>query len=248
MNRDTLTVIWKEWRSILRSQSRRWRVIAMLGAPLILFGVYVPWDAGEYWLAGPLPIIGAIALAILTVVLTIPDSIAGERERHTLETLLASRLPDRAIVYGKLGFSFGLASMIALSMLVLGLITFNLAHWNGSVTTYELWTGLAALAFSILIALLGAGIGVSVSLRAASAQEAQQTLTMLMFLPPTFLGITLMLLGRRASEGGGIVELVSRWDPVHIGIVLAGILLIVDIVVIVSAVRRFERASLIKVV
>ena len=71
---------------------------------------------------------------------------------------------------------------------------------------------------------------------------------MLMFLPPTFLGITLMLLGRRASEGGGIVELVSRWDPVHIGIVLAGILLIVDIVVIVSAVRRFERASLIKVV
>ena len=135
MNRDTLTVIWKEWRSILRSQSRRWRVIAMLGAPLILFGVYVPWDAGEYWLAGPLPIIGAIALAILTVVLTIPDSIAGERERHTLETLLASRLPDRAIVYGKLGFSFGLASMIALSMLVLGLITFNLAHWNGSVTT-----------------------------------------------------------------------------------------------------------------
>jgi ABC-2 type transport system permease protein len=220
----------------------------MLGAPLILFGVYVPWDAGEYWLAGPLPIIGAIALAILTVVLTIPDSIAGERERHTLETLLASRLPDRAIVYGKLGFSFGLASMIALSMLVLGLITFNLAHWNGSVTTYELWTGLAALAFSILIALLGAGIGVSVSLRAASAQEAQQTLTMLMFLPPTFLGITLMLLGRRASEGGGIVELVSRWDPVHIGIVLAGILLIVDIVVIVSAVRRFERASLIKVV
>ena len=248
MSRDTRTVMWKEWRSILRSQSRRWRVVAMLGAPLILFGVYVPWDAGEYWLIGPPPIIGATALAILAVVLTIPDSIAGERERHTLETLLASRLPDRAIVLGKLGFSFGLASTIAISVLVLGLITFNMAHWDGSITTYELWTGLAALTFSILMALLGAGVGVSVSLRAASAQEAQQTLTMLMFLPPTFLGITMMLLGRKASEGGGIAELMSRWDPVHVGIVLAVVLLIVDLMVIVSAIRRFERTRLIQVV
>ncbi len=32
----------------------------------------------------------------------ITDSIAGERERQTLETLLASRLPDRAIVLGKI--------------------------------------------------------------------------------------------------------------------------------------------------
>jgi ABC-type Na+ efflux pump permease subunit len=31
----------------------------------------------------------------------ITDSIAGERERQTLETLLASRLPDRAILLGK---------------------------------------------------------------------------------------------------------------------------------------------------
>ncbi len=220
----------------------------MLGAPLILFGVYVPWDAGEYWLIGPPPIIGATALAILAVVLTIPDSIAGERERHTLETLLASRLPDRAIVLGKLGFSFGLASTIAISVLVLGLITFNLAHWDGSFATYELWTGLAAVTFSILLALLGAGVGVSVSLRAASAQEAQQTLTMLMFLPPTFLGITAMLLGRRTSESGGIAELMSRWDPVHVGFVLAVALLIVDVIVIVSAIKRFERTRLIQVV
>ena len=32
----------------------------------------------------------------------VADSFAGERERHTLETLLASRLPDRAILAGKL--------------------------------------------------------------------------------------------------------------------------------------------------
>ena len=31
----------------------------------------------------------------------IGDAIAGERERHTLETLLASRMPDRAILLGK---------------------------------------------------------------------------------------------------------------------------------------------------
>lgn len=211
MSRDTRTVMWKEWRSILRSQSRRWRVVAMLGAPLLLFGVYVPWDAGEYWLAGPPPIIGAIVL-------------------------------------GKLGFSFGLASSIAISVLVLGLVTYNLAHWDGSFTTYEPWTGLAALTFSILMALLAAGVGVSVSLRAASAQEAQQTLTMLMFLPPTFLGITMMMLGRRASEGGGIAELMSRWGPVHVGVVLAVTLLIIDVAVIVSAIRRFERTRLIQVV
>ena len=248
MSRDTRTVMWKEWRSLLRSQSRRWRVVAMLGAPLVLFGVYVPWDAGEFWLSGPPPIIGATALAILAVVLTIPDSIAGERERHTLETLLASRLPDRAIVLGKLGFSFGLAATIAISVLVLGLITFNLTHWNGSVTLYEPWTGFSALTFSILLALLGAGLGVSVSLLATSAQEAQQTLTMLMFLPPTFLGITMMLLGRKASAGGGIAEFFSGWNPVHVGFVLALALIVVDAIVIVRALKRFERSTLIDVV
>ena len=37
----------------------------------------------------------------------VPDPLPRERERHTLETLLASRLSDRAILLGKIGAAVG---------------------------------------------------------------------------------------------------------------------------------------------
>lgn len=52
----------------------------------------------------------------------IGDAIAGERERHTLETLLASRIGYRAILPGKLIVTVGYAWGMALVGLLLSLV------------------------------------------------------------------------------------------------------------------------------
>ena len=63
----------------------------------------------------------------------IADSFAGERERHTLETLLASRLSDRAILFGKIAACIAYGWLMAMLCVLVGTITENVSHWEGQV-------------------------------------------------------------------------------------------------------------------
>ncbi len=65
-----------------------------------------------------------------------PDSFAGERERHTLETLLASRLPDHAILSGKLLVCVLYSFIMTIIFIVLCLAVVNIAYWNGQLLMY----------------------------------------------------------------------------------------------------------------
>jgi len=62
-------------------------------------------------------------------------SFAGDRERHTLETLLASRLSNRAILLGKIAAAVGYALRVTLLSLAAGLVTVNVAHGRDSPAT-----------------------------------------------------------------------------------------------------------------
>ena len=106
MLEDILTVIWKELKEILHgtSKSRSGGLTRML-LPVALAGVLLPARMGSDYLTGPGPLFGlAWILPMVGIGLTV-DSFAGERERHTLETLLASRLSDQAILLGKVSAS-----------------------------------------------------------------------------------------------------------------------------------------------
>jgi ABC-2 type transport system permease protein len=108
----------------------------------------------------------------------IGDAIAGERERHTLETLLASRISDRAILLGKVIVTVGYAWGVALVGLLLGLVVVNLSSGQGSWAFYHpIDVFLEALALSLLSCVLGASAGVLISLRSATVRQAQQTLS-----------------------------------------------------------------------
>jgi len=129
---DILIVVWKESKMLLRDRSSRTRLLLVLLSPVIL-AIYVASDAGLRWVEGfPSLLIAALAPVILVGV-TIPDSFAGERERRTLETLLASRLPDRAILFGKLAVAVLFAWGATLVILLLSLVAANVAHWNGEI-------------------------------------------------------------------------------------------------------------------
>ena len=92
---DSWTIAVKEWREWCCARTRLgWGALAIL---LITWSVAVPLLFSRLD-AAPLAIpIAWAALPLILAGVMITDSLAGERERQTLETLLASRLSDRAI-------------------------------------------------------------------------------------------------------------------------------------------------------
>ena len=97
---DIWTMMWKELKDLLFQGG--WRASIR---PLLLIGIlgiYLPLQFGLQWLALPLLEMFVIFwIPFFIIISFIGDAIAGERERHTLETLLASRISDRAIYWGR---------------------------------------------------------------------------------------------------------------------------------------------------
>jgi ABC-2 type transport system permease protein len=201
---------------------------------------------GADWVSDPVPMgILAVMMPMVITGIIVPDSIAGERERHTLETLLASRLPDRAILFGKLGFAVAVGWATAPLELLVAVVVVNLAALDSAPLFYEPAVLGVMLLLAFLVALLTGAIGVFVSLRANSAQEAQQLTLMGLMLPATVIGMgfTLLLvnrdLARSVIDALGTVE--ARWVALAFVLVLA----VVDVLLVAAADRRFRRGRLI---
>jgi len=89
---DIWTVIWKEWHEILHQfGSTRTTVLNQL-LLVVVVAISFSFPAERTWLETPASLQIWCLLPMLLVTTTIADSFAGEGERHTLETLLASRL------------------------------------------------------------------------------------------------------------------------------------------------------------
>lgn len=93
---DWLVVVRKELGDLM-GRLGRLSLFRTLGV-VAVFGVLVPL---RFDTAANLPAVFAIFMAFLPARLVAIDSYAGERERGTLESLLASPLSDRGIAVGK---------------------------------------------------------------------------------------------------------------------------------------------------
>ena len=173
---DLLTMMWKESKDLLFQGG--WRALIRPALLVGILGVYLPLQFGLQWLAlSPIEMVAILWIPFFVIINFIGDAIAGERERHTLETLLASRISDRAILLGKVIATVGYAWGMALVGLLLGLVLVNLLSGQGSWAFYHpLDVFLEALALSLLSCVLGASAGVLVSLRSATVRQAQQIL------------------------------------------------------------------------
>ena len=240
---DLLTVAWKEWRELFQlggsHRGGRFSLVILIG----VFGVFLPLQSGAEWVQSPATVFYWGWVPLMLVGSAVADSVAGERERHTLETLLASRLPDGAILLGKMLAAVAYGWGLVLVMLLLSLLTVNLAARTGEVLMFPWQFAVGAP----LLALLGAGLsataGVLVSLRAPTVRQAAQTLNvgilLLIFIP--VLGIQALPDSWNAQMGA--------WS-MSIGIdgllwVAAGMLALVDLSLLAAAFARFRRARLI---
>lgn len=242
MIQDISTMIWKEARELmmLRSGLRGgWTGLLIL---IGVFGVLMPLQSGPEWLQAPSTVLLWAWVPFILVNSVVADSFAGERERHTLETLLASRLSDRAILFGKISSAIAYGWGITLLGLLVALVTINIAHGEGELLFFPPLFGLAVLVLSFLVSWLASGLGVLVSLRAASVRQAQQTLS-LAFL---FLFVPLFLLPILPVE---LRETVSRAvSGIDIQLAVTIIILVllgIDLGLLAAARRKFNRARLI---
>jgi ABC-2 type transport system permease protein len=245
MSTDLRTVLWKEWRSLVNGRARR--QLLLTGGMLAIWGVLFPIQMGADWVSDPVPMgILGVVLPMVVVGIIIPDAIAGERERHTLSTLLASRLPDRAILYGKLGLAVVVGWLTAPALLAVALVVVNATAGSGDFLLYEPAMLAAVLLAGLLVAILTGGIGIFVSLRAGTAQEAQQMTLMGLMLPLMVIGmgLTTVLFANR-ELGRSVIDWAGSADA---RLLAAGVLValgVVDAILVWAADRRFRRARLI---
>jgi ABC-2 type transport system permease protein len=240
---DVLTVAWKEWRELLQMGGSVRGGRFSLAILLAVFGVFLPLQAGAEWVESPATVFYWGWVPLMLVSGAVADSFAGERERHTLETLLASRLPDRAILLGKIGAAISYGWGLVLLMLVLSLITVNLTARTGPLLMFPPVFAVGAP----LLALLGAGLaatgGVLVSLRSPTVRQAAQTLNvgvlLLIFIP--VLGMQVLPEAWQAQVGAWLMT-VGGDSLVWLG---AGLLTVLDLSLLAAAFARFRRARLV---
>jgi ABC-2 type transport system permease protein len=243
MIQDILTIAGKELREILTfggdARGRgKYSLLILIG----VFGVFFPLQSGREWVTSPMSIMVWGWMPFLWVSGVVSDLFAGERERHTLEALLATRLSDHAILFGKLlaalTYGFSLTWLVLLSSIV----TLNIVYGREGLLFFPFWTTIGALVFSILVSGLSASIGVLVSLRAGSVRQAQQTMSigmLVLFLP----FMLVQFIPRAWLETAGNI-LVSV-EPIQIAVGLAVMLVVVEAMLIAIARMSFQRSKLI---
>jgi ABC-2 type transport system permease protein len=241
---DIQTILWKEFRELFQARQGMfgrggWISIAI---SFVLLGVLIPVQAGEDYVRNPIHMIWWVWIPFLMVTYIVTDTFAGERERHTLETLLASRLSDKTILFGKILSVVLYGWGIAIIGLMVGLITVNITAGKGRLLMYSTEASLAILSLSLLFSLLSSAIGVLISLRSSTIRQAQQ-ITGLISLVPILPIVLLDVLPR---------EIVDNWmnslndlNGIIIVVIAVGILAVIDLAFILLSMKQFQRARLI---
>lgn len=236
---DIITIIWKEWKEIL-VQYKNFDfnlIIRLIG---LVFITWIPVSqAGDDWFAAPLVIIISLMVPLLTVADIVADTFAGEKERHTLATLLASRLSNLSILIGKVLSTSIYGWVHVILMLTFGSIFGNLSTGGPNIVFYSMSILVGSLLVGILISLAASFSGVIFSLKASTVKIAQQNLGSAL----TILALSLIIIVRSIPVNWWrIPSNISIWILILIPVFL---LLFIDGLLFFIAKRYFRRENLI---
>jgi len=242
---DIWTVVWKEYREMFRGPGSRFNTLVMIGATGLI-GVLLPTMQGAGFVTSPVTLLSCFWIASTVVPSIVADSFAGERERHTLETLLAGRLSDRGILFGKVCAIVLYGWALTMISVLLGLVMVNLQAGKGHLLLFPAWLALSLVTLSFLASWLFAVLGVLVSLRSPTVQKAQQILAMLTLLPLLPVIALVLVLGDE-KFGALLAKVATRMPsnmPVFVGIAML-LLLLIGLAMAWVSLKRFQRARLI---
>ena len=182
-------------------------------------------------------------LAATMVSSLIADSVAGERERHTLETLLASRLSDSAILIGKIiaAVLYGLG--FAVANLTIGIVAVNVAFRESAPILFSPRQFIVTIMLIVLASLFMAGVGVFISLRASTVKQAQQAFGIAIIV--LTMGPLLLFNALGPDTREQLVQRLAGIGEQRIEAYAVGLLLALSAIVIGAALARFKRGKLV---
>ena len=245
MIQDIAILISKEWKEVVfhRGGGRQsWVSMVILFG---LLGIYMPYMSGADWLKNPIALFTWAWVPLFMTIGLVVDAFAGERERHTLETLLATRLSDLSILLGKILSSVLYAWSISAICAVVGAITINIAFPSGRFQFYSLGMFFGGLFVVLLVAILISTIGVFVSLKSATVRQAYQKLNLsimaIWFIP-------FILIQAFPDKVQSFFLKVSPVLDKYLVLIIAGlfgVLILADVIMLLLAKKRFQRERLI---
>ncbi len=160
------------------------------------------------------------------------QSVAGEKERRTLEPLLASPVTAAEILAGKSLASLVPAVALSVVAFLVLCVLVDLVAWPYShelLLPNGMWL-FGVLVIAPLFAFFGNGVAVLVSARVAEARMAQQLSGL----------VTLPLVGLVGGQLAGLLKAGTAYYAIE-----GGVVLLLDAVLVVAAVRLFDRERLI---
>ncbi len=232
---DILTMVWKESKDLLFQGG--WRSLIRPLFVVGIMGIYLPLEFGPQWVdLTPIGMILLLWIPFFVIISFIGDAIAGERERHTLETLLASRMPDRAILLGKVVATVLYAWGMGVLSLLLGLVLVDLFRTQGNWMFYPLDLFVDALVLILLASVLGASAGVLISLRVSTVRQAQQILS---------IGTIVLVFGATFVLRALPTNLVSSLTYQQSLLIAVAVIAVLDAILLGLSLASFQRSRLI---
>lgn len=236
-----LAVLWKELQeTVLQRRGVNGQTVPMLilialggvAAPLLLHFSGNADKVQAVAITSVVSLVFMVMAGVLYAVSTAVDAVAGERERHTLETLVASPASDGAIVFGKIGAIVLVGFLAALALALVSSGTLIVMYGLDDAWPHLLVAAAGPFA-SVPASLFMASLGFLISYKAKTVKSAQSILGLAVF--PIF-----MVFGLAAPLSSGIERLGAA------GLMLAATVigaagLVATAVLAVLAVVRFRR-------
>lgn len=238
---DILTVARKDMKEIFVQRGSLRSGLTYLMIIVIIGGVMFPLQLGREWLTNPLGLVMTSWLPVMMSMGLVADAFAGERERRTLETLLASRLSDQAILYGKMLAALAYGMAVVFTSLLLGALTVNLQYPGAGFYPPALFFG--ALGLNLLVLLLAVGIGVQVSMHSNNVRQAYQKMSVwfiVLWLP--------LIIGPQFMPDSWKQQIDVWLQSINVQQVVlfaAAALVVIDLGLVALANARFRRSRLI---
>lgn len=240
---DLGAVLWKEYREILNMRGSKRGAFMAVAFVVFFIGVFFPLQYGHGWTDSPISLMTWFMTSFIFASATIADAIAGERERHTLETLLSTRLPEQALLLGKITAAVSYALGIAFLANLMSIVAVTVAYGGGRILMFSPGIMLSGIATGFLTASIVANAGTLVSLRAATVRQAHQTMsiaTMIVFFSPM---IILRVVPQEYFKS--VQSYLAGTDTLSIAVTVFLVFLAADIVLFRIALGRFKRSRMI---
>jgi ABC-2 type transport system permease protein len=231
---DIRTVVWKEWIEWKRQYGNRKTAWTISIGMLILFGLILPMEFGKGWFDQEQALYAWVTLPLLLLLRSMGDTFAGERERHTLETVLSTRLPDAALYLGKMIIPAAYTWLFTQFVMLVALIPLYFLFPGNGPHGYSFAMLAAGWELSLLSSLYAAVAGVFLSLRAATVDAANQSMFLFLILFGALLG----------AVRGAFALLTSVTGMLAITPVLSMILLATILILIWQTANSFHRQRL----